>query len=63
MNNLRRIRRAQDLTLQELADKCDASKSYIWDVENEESKPGLYKAYDICEALDCDIYEVFPRLD
>ncbi len=31
------LRNALNMTLQELADKCDSSKSYIWEIENKSS--------------------------
>jgi len=62
MNNLRKLRRSIDCTLQELADKTDSSKSYIFDVEKGIiENPSIYKCYAIADYLGADVFTVFPR--
>ncbi len=49
---IRELRKQADLTLEQLAAKADASKSYIWDLENERlPKPSADKLTRIAEAL------------
>jgi len=62
MNNLRKLRRSIDCTLQELADNTDSSKSYIFDVEKGIiENPSIYKCYAIADYLGVDVFTVFPK--
>ena len=47
------LRKKKGLTLEQLADKTDSSKGYIWELENRETKnPSAEKLRKIAEALD-----------
>lgn len=61
-NNLRKIRRAQDLTLQSLADVAGTSKSYIHNLESGVIRsPSLGRARLIAMILNSPLDEVFPK--
>ena len=59
-NNLKNIRTAKGLSLDDLADQVNSSKSYIWELEKGKSHPSLIKAYAICHVLGHRIEDVFP---
>lgn len=47
------LRKLKSFTLQELAEKVDSSKSYIWEIENKEvAKPSAEILTKIARALD-----------
>lgn len=61
-NRLREVRRAKDLTLQQLADLIGSSKSYIFDLEKGYIRnPSLGNARLIALALNSDVDEIFPQ--
>lgn len=61
-NNVRQVRRALDLTLQELGDLTDSSKSYIHDLENNRIRnPSLGKARLIAIHLKSNVDDIFPK--
>jgi transcriptional regulator with XRE-family HTH domain len=61
-NNVRKIRRAQDFTLQSLADMTGTSKSYIHDLETGKVRsPSLGRARLIAMNLNSTVDEVFPQ--
>jgi transcriptional regulator with XRE-family HTH domain len=48
-------RKKMGLTLDGLAQKCDSSKSYIWELEKGGIEPSLSKAFLIARALGVNI--------
>lgn len=53
---IRRLRREKGLTLEQLAELTDSSKSYIWDLENRNPpRPSADKLAKIAMALDTTI--------
>lgn len=64
MNNLRKIRRAKDITQERLAELISSSKSYVCDLENGFIRnPSLGKARLIAIQLDSTLDEIFPKDD
>lgn len=60
-NNVRRIRRAIDMTQQELANKIGSHRTYIVELEKGRiAWPSIWRCYDIARALGHDVQEVFP---
>jgi len=61
MNNLRKIRRARDITQKQLALSIGAGISYVCDLERGHVKqPSLDRARSIANALDSNIDDIFP---
>ena len=51
-DKIRQLRKEKDLTLEQLAEKTDSSKGYIWELENRETKkPSAEKLQKIAEVL------------
>ena len=51
-DKIRELRKAKELTLEQLAEKTDSSKGYIWELENRDTrKPSAEKLLKIAEAL------------
>lgn len=49
---IEKYRKKKNLTLEQLADKVESSKSYIWELENmHDSNPSVYLVYKISMAL------------
>jgi transcriptional regulator with XRE-family HTH domain len=49
---IRKLRKAKELTLEELAEQTDSSKGYIWELENRDTKkPSAEKLLKIAEVL------------
>ena len=59
-NNLKKIRLAQGLSLDDIGSKIGSSKSYIWELEKGKSSPSLVKAYAISKILGHRLEDVFP---
>lgn len=52
-DKIRRLRKEKKLTLDELAKETDSSKSYIWELENRDTrKPSAEKLMKIADVLD-----------
>lgn len=57
--NLKRLRMAQKLSLQELADKIEASKAHIWDLETGRSKnPSIELLTALAKALKVSVSDL-----
>jgi transcriptional regulator with XRE-family HTH domain len=51
-NKIRILRKAKELTLEQLAEQTDSSKGYIWELENRDTrKPSAEKLMKIAEVL------------
>jgi putative transcriptional regulator len=59
-NRLKTLREKTGWTPAELADSVGVSRACITAVENGSYDPSLFMAYDIAEALNADVTEVFP---
>ena len=59
MNNLKKVRNEQHLTVRELAKKTRISPSFISGIENGKSNPTLEIIRKICNALNKKIEEIF----
>lgn len=59
-NRLKTLREKTAWTPTELADSVGVSRACITAVENGSYDPSLFLAYDIAEALNANVTEVFP---
>jgi len=59
-NRLATLRKKTGWTSTELADSVGVSRACITAIENGGYDPSLFLAYDIAEALDANVTEVFP---
>jgi transcriptional regulator with XRE-family HTH domain len=51
-DKIRELRKAKELTLEQLAEQTDSSKGYIWELENRDTrKPSAEKLMKIAEVL------------
>ena len=62
-NNIKLRRKELGWTLQDLADECQLSKSYIWEIEKNKSTPSCNKFRDICLALGSTMEYMFDDDD
>lgn len=62
LSNLNEIRRVKGLSVEALAEKVGVSKQTIDSIELEKHKLSLELAYEISNALDCRVEEVFPKV-
>lgn len=62
VSHLNEIRRAKGLSVEELAQEVGVSKQTIDSIELEKHKLSLELAYEISDALNCPVEEVFPRV-
>ncbi len=56
---IRSLRQALDLTQEELADRTELSKSFISQVERDQTSPSIATLVDILQALGTDLKEFF----
>lgn len=59
-NNLKALRKANRMSLEELGDAVNSSKSYMWELEREKSNPSLQLAYKVARVLDVSVYDIWP---
>ncbi len=59
--NIRKYRRAAELTQESLAEKCGCSTSYIGQLENARSKPSLETIVKIANELDVTVDQLLKR--
>lgn len=52
---LEEMRKRNDLSLQELADKIGSSKSYIWELCQGRTEPSFLIAYNLAKAVGIDM--------
>lgn len=60
-DNLRRIRKSQNLSLQELADLCKVSKSTLSNIERMEKSPTVQTVEKIAIALNVTLFELMAQ--
>lgn len=60
LNSIKQYRESSGYTLQTLADKCGASKAYIWELEQGKSTPSIRLAYAISSVFCVDVQKIFP---
>jgi len=59
---VRRLRKAQKISQEELADKAGVHRTYMGKIERGESNPPVYTVYKISKALKTPLPELFkPR--
>ena len=62
LNNVRKIRRALDITQEQLAEMLSSTRSYVsWLEKDALSNPSLARARSISKALNSTVDEVFPN--
>ncbi len=54
------LRRARGLTLQELAERCGLSASFLSQIERGVSAPSIVSLYRVCQALSVPLFQVLP---
>ncbi len=59
--NIRKYRRAAELTQEALAEKCECSSSYIGQLENARSKPSLETLVTIANILDVTVDQLLKK--
>lgn len=59
-NNIRKLRKENGLTQQELADKLMVAKRTILHWEKELSTPTINFVYDLAKVFGVDVYDVYP---
>lgn len=57
--NIKRLRNANSLTQQELADRCELTKGYISQIERDLTSPSIATLTDILECLGTDLGSFF----
>jgi len=60
---IKRLRLASDLTQEELADRCELTKGYISQLENDLTSPSIATLIDILSALGTDLKEFFSEVE
>jgi transcriptional regulator with XRE-family HTH domain len=55
------FRTQQNLSLEELANKSDVTRNYIWQIEQATANVSINKLEAICTALNIDLFEVLPN--
>lgn len=58
---IRDLRQALDLTQEELADRCELTKGYISQLENDLTSPSIATLIDILSALGTDLKDFFSE--
>jgi len=59
-NNLKEVRVAAGLSLQELADMYGGTKPHCWCLERGKNSPKLNTAYAIAKVLNKTVYDIWP---
>lgn len=62
-NKIKRLRLQLNLSQAELADRCELTKGYISQLENDLTSPSISTLCDILSALGTDLAEFFKRED
>ncbi len=60
-NRIKRLRLQLDLSQAELADRCELTKGYISQLENDLTSPSISTLCDILSALGTDLSEFFKK--
>jgi len=60
-HKLRQLRNQKDLTLEELASRCELTKGFLSQLENDVSSPSISTLEDILEALGSSLSEFFSE--
>ncbi len=60
--NLRFKRKKSGITQQGLAEKAGVTRVYIGFIERGETSITLEKVYRLADALECDVFDLLPRL-
>ena len=62
-NKIKRLRLQLNLSQAELADRCELTKGYISQLENDLTEPSISTLRDILSALGTDLAEFFKKED
>lgn len=62
-DRLKELRQSQGLSQGEFADKIGATRTSVFNWENEKTPPDLYWLLQICERFDCDLDYLTGRID
>ena len=60
---LRRLRQQRNLTIEELADRCELSKGFISQLERDLTSPSIASLSDILQCLGTDLSAFFSQTD
>ena len=60
--NLRLKRKRSGMTQQALAEKAGVTRVYVGLIERGETSITLEKVYRLADALECDVFDLLPRL-
>ena len=60
-NKIKELRLQSDLTQEELADRCELTKGYISQLENDLTSPSIATLIDILSALGVTLKEFFAE--
>lgn len=58
LTNARKMRLAAGLTVQEVSEKMNLSRNFIYMVENGESTPGISKLIALAKLYNCEIKDL-----
>ena len=58
-NKIKSLRNFHQLTQEELADRCELTKGYISQIENDLTSPSISTLIDILSALGTNLHEFF----
>ena len=60
--NAKGLRKAHGLTLQQVADRGDLAKSYVWEIESgKNTNPSISVLTKLCNALGCSLDAIVGR--
>ena len=60
-NKIKSLRNFHQLTQEELADRCELTKGYISQIENDLTSPSISTLIDILSALGTNLHEFFKE--
>jgi transcriptional regulator with XRE-family HTH domain len=60
---MRRLRRAKDLTQDEIAGRLEIAPSYISRLENNRKKPSVEMLFKIADALEVPVVEIIAEME
>lgn len=60
--NAKGLRKALGMTLQQVADRGELAKSYVWEMENgKNTNPSISTLVSLCKALGCSLDQIVGR--
>lgn len=61
--NIKKLRKSNKISQEELANFISLSRSSISNIEIGNHQPSIYVIYEICLALDCEVYDLLPSIE